>query len=339
MLSNAMVRATAMTGVPAIIRELGGDPTELLARYNLREEMIRDPKQMMPYVRLIQLLEQAATEFDCEDFGLQVGLRQGLNVLGPIAVIAQNSCSPDDAIRNIIKYIGYHSPAVQLALDPVLPGKNTAVHFDIALTQCPSRAQTVEMSLVLAMQVIRVLVGEHFTPSLVCFRHQRRAPAARYRSIFGCPVEFGSASNALYIPAENLRQPISESDPGLRQVMEDYVTQKIKQHTKSFGDSVRTLVIMLLPMEQRCTISLIARHLAISERTLQRGLKREGLVFEEVVDAVRQELAADYLREPGMAMSQVAGLLGYGQQSSFNRACQRWFGKSPKLLRQDFQSA
>lgn len=338
MTATTLIRASAMMGIPETIRELGGDPKSLLGQFNLREDLINNPKQMMPYSSLIQLMEQAARELDCADFGLRVGLRQGMGVLGPIAVIAQNSSNTEQAIRHIIKYMAYHSPGVRLALDPVVPGQTATLHFDIALAQAPIRTQTVELSLVLAKQVIGVLAGPDFCPTQIRFRHAMLAPAARYRSVFQCPVHFNMPGNALCLSAEDLQRPIDQCDSVLRQVMEDYVQQTLAQTSESVSANVRYLVITLLPMGQRCTISLVARHFALHERTLQRALKKEGVVFEELVDDIRRELTSDYLGEPGMGMSQIAGLLGYSQQSSFNRACARWFGKSPKAMRESLTS-
>ncbi|MBW0148479.1 AraC family transcriptional regulator [Marinobacter arenosus] len=338
MTGTTLIRASAMMGIPETIRELGGDPKSLLGQFNLREDLISNPKQMMPYSSLIHLMEQAARELDCKDFGLRVGLRQGMGVLGPIAVIAQNSSTTEQAIRHIIKYMAYHSPGVHLALDPVIPGKPATLYFDITVAQAPIRNQTVELSLVLAKQVISVLSGPDFRPTQIRFRHAMQAPAARYRSIFQCPVHFNMPGNALCLSAADLQRPIDQSDAVLRQVMEDYVRQTLEQTSASLSAYVRSLVITLLPMGQRCTISLVARHLALNERTLQRALKREGVVFEDLVDDIRRELTSDYLAEPRMAMSQVAGLLGYRQQSSFNRACLRWFGQSPKAMRESLTS-
>ncbi|MBZ2169098.1 MULTISPECIES: AraC family transcriptional regulator [Marinobacter] len=328
-----LIRVRAMTAVPDVIRELGADPEPFLAGFHLREEMIDDPKQMMPYLNLIQMMEQAAEEFGCPDFGLRVGLKQGMTVLGPIAVIAQNSSTVEEALNHVIQYIGYHSPAVLLRLQPQEETKARSLQFDIALTEGQQRAQTVEMSLVLAIQVLRVLIGRDFVPRHVRFRHKLISPTARYRTIFAGPVSFGEPVNAIAIANIDLTRPIRQSDPALLNAMEEFVRQKLAQQRSTLRENVRSLVISLLPLERRCTITLIARHLAVSERTLQRRLKKEDIVFEELVDDVRRELAEDYLRERSMSMNQVAGLLGYGQQSSFNRACSRWFGQSPKVIR------
>ena len=41
----------------------------------------------------------------------------------------------------------------------------------------------------------------------------------------------------------------------------------------------------------------------------------------------RRDQAARYLAEPRLHLSQIAGLLGYTEQSTFNRSCRRWFGR------------
>ncbi|WP_227664649.1 AraC family transcriptional regulator [Marinobacter litoralis] len=330
-----MLRARAMTGMPETIRELGGDPKAFMDVFNLKEDMILNPKQMIPYLTLIQMLERAAEEFDCPDFGIRVGLKQGMSVLGPISVIAQNSSTVENALHHIAKYISYHSPAISLTLDPPTKERYRGLHFDITITQGQSRAQTLEMSLLLAVQVIRILIGDDAPELHVHFRHARVSDAARYRSAFKSTVTFEASENVVFIPSDAVMREIQASDRALKEAMEEYVGQHIDTAVHSLKENVRSLVISLLPLERRCTISLIARHLTMSERTLQRRLKKENIVFEELVDEVRCELAKEYLKDPRMTICQVAGLIGYGQQSSFNRACMRWFGQSPKLLREE----
>jgi AraC-like DNA-binding protein len=44
----------------------------------------------------------------------------------------------------------------------------------------------------------------------------------------------------------------------------------------------------------------------MSRRTLQRLLRAEGTTFTALVDGVRRELATRYLREPAIAIAEVA---------------------------------
>ncbi len=42
---------------------------------------------------------------------------------------------------------------------------------------------------------------------------------------------------------------------------------------------------------------------------------------------------AKYLAEPRLYLVQIAGLLGYAEQSTLNRSCRRWFDKTPRQYR------
>jgi AraC-like DNA-binding protein len=51
------------------------------------------------------------------------------------------------------------------------------------------------------------------------------------------------------------------------------------------------------------------------------------------LDDTRRELAQQYLGQTDVSLADATYLLGFGDQSSFFRACKRWFGTSPRLYR------
>ncbi|GEM_PF-6771311 len=71
-----------------------------------------------------------------------------------------------------------------------------------------------------------------------------------------------------------------------------------------------------------------ARQLGMSERSLARGLSKEGTTFSELKDGVRCRLAIERLVR-GDRVEDVAGALGFADPSSFHRAFRRWTGRSP----------
>src|SRR5262249_45974404 len=77
----------------------------------------------------------------------------------------------------------------------------------------------------------------------------------------------------------------------------------------------------------------IANALKMSTRTLQRRLEAEGTSFQELVDAVRQELARVYVADPKYALGEVAYLLGFSEITAFTRAFKRWTGTTPSRWR------
>jgi AraC-like DNA-binding protein len=84
-----------------------------------------------------------------------------------------------------------------------------------------------------------------------------------------------------------------------------------------------------------CTTEAIAEQLAMHPRTLQRRLAEDGIRCQDIIDEVRRKQAVRYLSEPRLYLGQIAGLLGFAEQSSLNRACRRWFGKTPRQYRAD----
>jgi len=84
----------------------------------------------------------------------------------------------------------------------------------------------------------------------------------------------------------------------------------------------------------QATLARAARELCLTERTLQRRLKTHSVYFKDMVDRARLERAQACLSSPGLALVDVAASLGYAEQSSFNRACQRWFAARPQACRE-----
>src|SRR5262249_2957845 len=75
-------------------------------------------------------------------------------------------------------------------------------------------------------------------------------------------------------------------------------------------------------------MSIVASELGMSERTLQRRLEAEDTSFAALLDSTRRELAGEYLRRVHRSHAHAAYLLGFGDQSSFFRACRRWLDLS-----------
>ncbi len=71
----------------------------------------------------------------------------------------------------------------------------------------------------------------------------------------------------------------------------------------------------------------------MSPRTLQRRLREQGVVFNDVLDAMRLRAAKSYLARGDVAGAEVAYLLGFAEPSSFNRAFKRWSGQTPTEYR------
>jgi len=105
------------------------------------------------------------------------------------------------------------------------------------------------------------------------------------------------------------------------------------EHLRRFDHSnmscrVRAAIVRRLP-DGEPRRDQVAGELCMSERTLQRRLEAEATSFVDLLDNTRRELAEQYLGRLHLSFAQAAYLLGLADQSSFFRACKRWFELSP----------
>ncbi|HEX6738182.1 MAG TPA: helix-turn-helix domain-containing protein, partial [Vicinamibacteria bacterium] len=162
------------------------------------------------------------------------------------------------------------------------------------------------------------------------FRHARPADAREHARLFEAPLRFSQPENALVFDEAVLAARVRDADPWLLPIVEDHLRQQIAgpPPAASWPQAVRDLVARSVA-EGQATVRAISRGLGLSVRTFQRRLAEHGLVFKQILDEVRHELALRYLGEAEATLTDVALRLGYSELSAFDRAFRRWTGGSP----------
>ena len=94
------------------------------------------------------------------------------------------------------------------------------------------------------------------------------------------------------------------------------------------AQQVREIIRMLLP-SGLCSLDQVAQYLGMHRRALQRHLVAEGESFATIFNAVRVELAQEYLTNRNRKVVEVADLLGFSASGAFSRWFRDQFGKTP----------
>lgn len=335
---TALIKTTSLTGFPELVRDLGGDPDQLLRQMQIDPRQLDNSGAVIPYRAMINLLEHCAEQLDCVDFGLRLAERQSLMILGPLAVVGQNARNVGEGIQAINRFLHTYSPGLLVYLDCDSDPGHPHLVYELRLRPAPRQTQIIELSLGVMFKAVQMLHGPGFRPHAVLSRTQARLPQHRYQRFFGARTCFGQAHNALVLLPEQLAKPIDQHNRQLHDTMMEYVSSLGASNPLQVHNQVEAAIRRLLPT-QRCALPLIAEQLGMRERSLQRRLAEQGQVFEDMVERARRELAELYLAEAQMPMAQIAGLLGYHEQSSFNRACRRWYGLSPRQRRVQLRAA
>ncbi|WP_269618045.1 AraC family transcriptional regulator [Zhongshania sp. BJYM1] len=196
----------------------------------------------------------------------------------------------------------------------------------------PSTQLSDQVLLAGLLSFIRQMTAKpHLAPLRVDFTFAAPAVSDEYAGAFNAEVAFSQPATAIYFPLEYLSLPVSNSDAGLRKVLERQAQAclAVLPDNEDFSRVLRNVLLRAL-QSGRASSADVAGMMNMSERTLFRRLNEQGLSFKKLLSQLRMQLAREYLADPRLSQSEIALLLGYSEQSSFHRAFKRETGLTPR---------
>ena len=329
-----MVRASGLRGYGVLMRRLGADPEAMLRRYRIAPEALDDDDALLPLRSVVHLLEASASATRCADFGLRLADSQDISVLGPVAIAMQNAPTVASALETASRYLFVHSPGMSISIHPrsaLVPGA-LELRFELHVPGQAALRQTMDVCLGDVHRMVELLAGKGYALRAVALPHAPLAPLKAYARFFGAPVHAAQPHGGLHIAPATFERSVQAVNHELRRLAVEYLALH-------FGNPGQTVAVRVRHALQRTlgtaqgSKTAVAALLGMHPRTLQRHLATEHSSFEELREAVRQEMALRYLCETRIPLTQLAGLLGHSEQSVFTRACRRWFGMTPSAVR------
>ena len=240
-----------------------------------------------------------------------------------------------DALDRLVRYLRILSDTLTLTRSE--DGSLYQLSFELRGERRPIPRQRLEYILVTLLNFCRWVGGRQIHPRAVAIPYPAPADPRPWQEAFGCAVSFGASTCSLVFALEDLARPLPTSNARLAELHDRFVGQYLEQFDRARTcHRVREVVVRRLP-DGEPRRDQVARALCLSERTLQRRLEEEGASFGQLVDDTRRELAEQYLSQLQLSLAEAAYLLGFADQSSFFRACRRWFGVPPGEYRRRLQ--
>ena len=284
-----------------------------------------------PMLRWRQLMERAAEHLDDRLLGLHLGQTISPAHIGVLGYAVLACSNLGEALLRLQRFyrlvydaepMQVHQEANAIALEWGLDyGRPGALVDDAAITAL--------------VQFARDITGEAASPSYVSFINPRPADVSAYEAYFGCEVAFDQPTTIVKFPIAFLASPLRQPDAGLLMILEQQASALLEKlpEADDYEQRVRHAVIRLA-RHATPGIENVAAELHSSVRTLQRRLSDRGLNFQDLLDDTRHRMACEYLGDQRLQLAEVAQLLGYSEQSAFNRAFKRWSGQTPRAWRQ-----
>lgn len=315
-------------------------PAPLLARVQLDPALLGQREQRIAASVYVDLLELGVQLSGDDNLGLHLGEAVRPGHFGVLGYLLMSCATLGDALHRQARYAALVGSLGRVELDdePPRAGGEALVRHSWEPLLPRMQRQLAEETMACWLRFGHWICAFEEAPVEVRFRHPAPADTREHARIFGCPVLFGQADNALVFPRRRLATPLGQADQQIQRILDGYAGRLLESIRR--GDHVleraRQRLAQRMP-EQDIDLDALARELALSPRTLQRRLRDSGLSFSRLVDETRQQLVLHHLRDPALELADVASLVGFSETGSLARAFRRWTGQSLGEYRRTLQ--
>ena len=329
---SSTVSASAAVDVAQLLRRSDVDAELVFAEAGVDLAKIRDPYEQIPLGRYTRLLQLAADATNLPSLGLELGLHQDPAKWGAFGYVVLNSPTVGAALRNMAAFLKPAQGGTHMAY---VRGENTVgMEYSIIDTQVGHKAQDAEFAIGYVKHVVDRLCERSIDPVDVFFEHNPMGTLTDYKSLLGVQPIFDQPINAIYFPRYLEDRAVLSADLQLFPIIKQHLADMARElpDEQDLVESVSYQIRQYLSSGQ-CGLASIAAALALTPRTLQRRLQREGTSFAEVLEHVRRELALQYIENPAMEIKEISYLLGFCDASAFIKAFRKWTGQTPGSYR------
>lgn len=278
------------------------------------------------------LLQGASTTTRAPHLGLALGAQVDILAYGNLAGVLLTCIRMRDILDTVLTYEHVLQDVVKTRLS--INGTEARLSFHVDASLAGVAQLLVEKEISEAVYAARYCLNRDLWPKALHFRHVRPADITPYTSVFpGVSLEFSATENAILFDAVLLDLPPRFCSTT---AVADTLTVLAQ------GTSVRSLPNLIPLLKRECRLKLadgmpgiddMARHFALSRRTLQRQLHLADTSFQQVLTDVRHECARELLQTTQLPVEDIAQQLGFSEARSFRQAFRRWTGLSPDAYR------
>lgn len=317
-----LIRGASLTNFAEVARKVGLDPSRLLAEFGLPQHCLQDPELKVPLDSVRRLLEAAAERSGVEAFGLLMAEARQLSNMGPVGLLVREQPTVRLALEALARYGRQLNEALFVTIED--SGDVVVIREELIVGARGPIRQSTELAIGVVFRVLRRFLGPGWKPLRVCFAHDAPADRSVHERVLGCRVEFGHDFNGVVCARRDVEAPNPSADPGMARYAQQMLEMNHARGSPATTAQVREVVLLRLGTG-RCTIDVVAQHLGVDRRTIHRRLAAEAATFSGLVDAVRRELAARYVKERGRTLAEISSMLGFSAPSGFSRWYRRQF--------------
>ncbi|EJM62101.1 DNA-binding domain-containing protein, AraC-type [Pseudomonas sp. GM50] len=318
-----------------VLTDGGANVEALLKQFDSSEEVFANPKGVGLEL-VYKVMEEAVKRTGNPDIGLLAYTRAhpaNLEVLG----YAVMSCATlGTALQRLVDYHSLISNGFCMCLERK-PQALRLIGFDISMEPSLTPRPFIDAGAAQTLGLVHWLLPKHKPqPQAASFTYPEPADTSRLERLLGSNLLFDAPYNSLTFSLDDCSIALPTADPALDVLHVEYARTRLNLLLNdSMTARVRRVLSERLAQGVPSDLDKIAQVVGVSARSLQRRLSNEDMHFSALQDEARLMLAHNFLRNSVRSVKYIGALLGFRDQSSFHKACMRWFGMTPGRYREE----
>ncbi|WP_333824586.1 AraC family transcriptional regulator [Pinisolibacter sp.] len=326
-------RRTPINYIPQIAQQVaahGVDVAAWLARAGLDESSLSRSGNETEIATYRALIDDAVASTGESGLGLLVGRGLAPSAHGIMGLAATAAGSIQEAMEIVATYVPLRTSMV--AIRTKIHGDTLCVSFDPAVGLGSTGHVVSEIALFAVKNIAdsKTLAGS--ACKRIAFQMTEPSHAKLARSLLGCPVDYGQNWTGMIFNLSDAQRVLTQRDTLVMSEALAVCKLELDRLSSAHTITARLERLMLENKSSFPSLSVSARLLNMTPRTLHRRLHDEGASYMEILDNVRCRLAREYLNGRNMSVKEAGYLLGFTDTANFRRAYRRWYGVPPSQL-------
>ncbi|MBW1892402.1 MAG: AraC family transcriptional regulator [Deltaproteobacteria bacterium] len=328
---NLTTISTWAVAVLQTMETCGFDPEHVVSMAGLDRNLLSNPDARIRIEDMSRLWKIAVKMTNDECFGLRAAANIRPTTFHALGFAIMVSSSLMDAFERLRRFYRIVSDSVEVRFEYF---KDTISFCFNPYDHMPQPSdEAFDMAMASIVLFARMLTNSELNPVKVDLRRKKPANPEKFIELFRSPVVFGAENNRIFFNIKDMQKPLPTANAEIARRNDQIVVEYLARFDKDLiAHKVHARLIDLLPLGEP-SIDKLARSMGLSTRSLHRCLQKENVTYRYILNDIRKNLAAQYLKRPTLSIIEVAFQLGYSDSSNFTRAFKRWFGISPREYR------
>jgi AraC-like DNA-binding protein len=333
-LRERVYEPTKLAALFDILVDQGCPAGEILKNVKLTADEVHSPKSRISLADLMAACENAIRLSSDPHLPYRIGTSVHISAYGMYGFAIL--CCPD--FRKTMAFAElYHALAAPLATLKFTEKEGFAgwgIEPNARAAADPQVYRFItEMQIGIHISLMRDIMGPAFTPDQINLAYPQADDFGLPADEIGCRLNFASGANQMIFKSTWLEQAANLGNRTTYPMVVALCDELLDDLKSRVGIAGEIRALLIRDITKPPTLGAIAKLLNVSDRSLRRQLREQGISFRGLLDELRTQIALKYLRTTELANEDIALALGFSDAANFRRAFRRWTGKSPSEIR------